>query len=61
MKVKVYDADTGELLDEAHDKGALPPEPGVSWPLPDGVKTVVDSVYVMNPWSGEIFIAVKVR
>lgn len=61
MRVEVYDADSRQLLDEASSEDTSLPKPDESWPVADGVKTVVEAVYVVNPAKGEMFIAVKVR
>lgn len=61
MLYRIYDADTGALLQQPHDKEGSIPSPGESWPLESGVKTVVWAVLVGDPAKGEIFIAVWVR
>lgn len=61
MGWKVYDADTGELLDQFEAPETALPKPGERWSLGDRVAAIIDAVYVLDPATGETFIAVKVE
>ncbi len=61
MRFEIYHADTGKFLQEDHHEDWWLPKADESWPLADGVKTVAEAVYVIDPAKGEMFIAVKVR
>ncbi len=62
MKWKIYQAETGELLDDFEVKETLPPPPGERITLADGEKKkVIKAEPAGDAAKGKIYIAVKVR
>lgn len=61
MLYRIYDAETGKLLEQIHDKQGSIPGPGESWPLQTGSKTVVAANLFWDAKKDEVFIAVLVR
>lgn len=61
MRLEIYDADTGDLLEKDDDKEALLPEVGQQWALEDGVKTVVKARPEGDAAKGTVFFKVWVR
>jgi hypothetical protein len=61
MLYRIYDAETGKLLEQIHDKQGLIPSPGESWPLQTGGKTVVAANLFWDAEKNEVFVAVLVR